>query len=169
MIKQKKTQKGFTLIELLVVIAIIGLLASVVLVALGQSRQKAETAKAKSDFRSIGHALELYRQAHGALPPGGAGLTVSDLITNYLSEYLPAVPVMPDRLVASPNVYYYTNPVDADSKNYNCSSVSGNQEYFVSLTASQAAVDDQEFPILYERDNPVSPFGNERCIDVEPN
>lgn len=169
MVRQITIKRGFTLVELLVVIAIIGLLASVVLAALGQSRQKAETAKAKSDFRSISHALELYRQDHGTLPPGGPGITVDDLVTGYLSEYMPAVPVMPARLVASPHVYYYTNPVDADGKSYNCNSVAGNQEYFVSFTATQIAIDDQEFPILYEKNNPVSPFIAERCIDVDPN
>lgn len=169
MTTKNQNQKGFTLVELLVVIAIIGLLASVVLVALGQSRQKAETAKAKTEFRSISHALELYRQAHGSLPPGGAGMTIQDLVKNYLSEYLAETPKIPARLISSPNVYYYTNPIDADGKNYNCNSFSGNQEYFVSLTAAQAAITDQEFPILYERGNPVSPFGTERCVDVEPN
>lgn len=48
-----KNNKGFTLIEMLVVIAIIGLLSSVVLVALGPSRNKEKDARIISDLRQI--------------------------------------------------------------------------------------------------------------------
>lgn len=48
-----KNNKGFTLIEMLVVIAIIGLLSSVVLVALGPSRTKAKDARIISDLNQV--------------------------------------------------------------------------------------------------------------------
>jgi two-component system sensor histidine kinase KdpD len=55
---QNKNKAGFTLIELLVVIAIIGLLASVVLLALNSARAKARDAKRLADIRQIASAVE---------------------------------------------------------------------------------------------------------------
>lgn len=62
-------RNGFTLIELLVVIAIVGILASVILASLNQSRVRARDAKRISELQEINKALDMYYSDHGRYPP----------------------------------------------------------------------------------------------------
>ena len=60
----KSQNRGFTLIELLVVIAIIGLLAAVVLAAVGSARNKGGNASVGSNMQHLRLIAEVYAQGN---------------------------------------------------------------------------------------------------------
>ncbi len=64
----RKFKKGFTLIELLIVIAIIGILSSIVLVALKGAREKAKIAKANVEVGQIANAFLFLETDTGQWP-----------------------------------------------------------------------------------------------------
>ncbi len=151
--------KGFSLVELLVVIAIVGLLASVALASLTQSRRQADAAKALGDFRAVGQALELFHQANGGqYPDGSDGMPVDTLVTAYLSEYLQNKPQMPASLLgAGTPVYYYSLPTDAGYY-YSCGDAAGTDQYVLTFVGSGDAQNSGNFPRIYERAGDTGPF-----------
>ncbi|MBI5530385.1 MAG: type II secretion system protein [Candidatus Doudnabacteria bacterium] len=106
--KQKFNQSGFTLLELLVVIAIIGLLASVVTLALQSARAKARDTKRAADVRQLVTSMEQYRITHGQYPTGtgsmasvGSGVALDDPTAMdggpepFVPNYIPLIPTSP--------------------------------------------------------------------------
>ena len=92
---------GFTLIESLIAVALIGLLAVIVLVAIGPARQKMNDAKRQSDLRQINLAMGMCFIDAGCvgleehLDSGDCGsLSCPNEITT-IGEYLPLVPADP--------------------------------------------------------------------------
>lgn len=65
---------GFTLIELMVVIVIIGLLATVVLINVLPSQDRAMRTKALADIATLEQAMEMYRLDNLGYPSASDGL-----------------------------------------------------------------------------------------------
>ena len=68
------TPNGFSLVELMVVIFIIGLLATVVLINVLPSQEKAMRVKAQGDIATLAQAMEMYRLDNLTYPGAADGL-----------------------------------------------------------------------------------------------
>jgi general secretion pathway protein G len=64
----KKTDEGFTLIELLIVIVILGILAAVVVFAVGGITNQGEQSACAAELKTIQVAVEAYRAQEGGYP-----------------------------------------------------------------------------------------------------
>jgi len=68
---QRPGESGFTLVELMVVIVIIGLLATVVMINVLPSQDRAMVTKARADIATLEQAMEMYRLDNLSYPPAG--------------------------------------------------------------------------------------------------
>ncbi|MEQ8736724.1 MAG: type II secretion system major pseudopilin GspG [Rhodospirillaceae bacterium] len=106
-------QRGFTLIELMVVIVIIGLLATVVVVNVLPSQDRAMTEKARADVALLEQAVEMYRLDNLTYPTVDEGLEALQVTPSGLSRperYRPGGYIK--RLPEDPwgNAYQYLQP-----------------------------------------------------------
>lgn len=84
-LKTRNSQRGFTIIELIVVIAIIGVMASVIIVAVQPARMKARDVKRKTDMAQMGRLLY---SSSCYVPNAGAGdYDLADLVPELTVKY----------------------------------------------------------------------------------
>ncbi len=81
----KKNDEGFTLIELLIVIVILGILATVVVFAVGGITDQGEQSACAAELKTVQVAVEAYRAQEGDYPVDNAA--ISEFVRNAPTLY----------------------------------------------------------------------------------
>lgn len=120
-------KRGFSLVELLVVIAIIGVLATMVLAVLGNSRKTARDTKRINDLRQLRTALDAYYLKKGNFPCNTGAQYMnsqSHCLSLIVPKYIPELPLDP--------VYGPNGSTDSNFQDYIYYSNSSQNYYFAS-------------------------------------
>lgn len=136
--------RGFTLIELMVVITIIGLLASSVLVALGNARAKARDARRTADMRALMTALELFNNDNTGYPAAASITNVSG-VSGLVPTYLDKLPIDPR----------------GDGTGTTLGDVTTDIEYIYQSVANS---DGYALRMFYERSSAIAGANDQQCI-----
>lgn len=121
----KHYRSGFTLVELLLVIFIIGLLASIVVVAVNSARIKARDGRRIADVTQVRNAVEMFADQSGTFPSTGgnwqdSGSNPTNWVPGLTPTFISVLPQDPINRVADcnrepcPYFYYYKS----DGNNY---------------------------------------------------
>lgn len=107
-------KKGFTLIELLVVVSIIGVLATIILSSLNETRQRAQEAVVFSEVRSLRQALELYYLDNNQYPIFDSNATWSYMTGLCADDGSGTVPPGYDEFLAEMENYISAENIDSN-------------------------------------------------------
>jgi prepilin-type N-terminal cleavage/methylation domain len=83
----KKNDEGFTLIELLIVIVILGILAAVVVFAVGGITDQGEESACRAEKKTLEVAVEAYRAQEGGYPASATLLQTEGYIREVPTLY----------------------------------------------------------------------------------
>ena len=83
----KKNDEGFTLIELLIVIVILGILATVVVFAVGGITDRGQTSACKADKATLEVAVEAYFAKYNVYPADEPALVTAKLMRSTSALY----------------------------------------------------------------------------------
>lgn len=116
-------ERGFTLIELLIVMGVVGILASVLIIAINPltQLQKSRDSQRKSDLEQVQRALEVYYNDTGSYP-AAATVTFGSAWGTYMAK-VPQDPVA--------------------GRNYAYKVAAGNQSYWLYASLERSTTDPQ--------------------------
>jgi general secretion pathway protein G len=117
-LQEKRNEEGFTLIELLIVIIVLGILAAIVVFAVGTTRDDAAANACKTDVKAVQLAAEAYKTRTGAYPAAEADMVGGT--NGLLKQFPPGQDYV--RAGTAPNFTYTITPNPAVT---GCSVVTG--------------------------------------------